>query len=284
MPPRLPHRRFSKRRPLLALLAFLLWPQGGQASAGEVILYAASTDNTGGLNPISVPNTNNPNLPAIDPNVTLNPNPALLNGNKVGPLNGITYGPLTAGGDTGGTTGWVTSTYTIQTTGTYQLVWEVSNTTQSTGNSALATDNVLLGGKPLFNFQAGGLPVGLMGFGQSGANPSFGTSGGIAGLAPSGGDAAFAWIDTTGGLKPIYDTVDGLSAARLYSVSFSATAGMSLSIDAAFMTNDGGPADDYGIIALQSVPEPASLVLLAVGIIGLVAGVRWRRSLVDSTR
>jgi hypothetical protein len=250
------------------------------ASAGDIILYTASTDNTGGVNPISVPNNNNPHIPTVDPNVTLSPNPALLDGNKVGPLNGITYGPLDALGDTGGTTGWVTASYTIQAKGYYQLVWEVSNTTGATGQSALATDNVLLGGKPLFNFQAGGagvLPTGLTGEGTSGGKPSFGTSGGITGLEPSGGDKAFAWIDSTGGLKPIFDTVDGNSAARLYSASFFVSAGTSLSIDAAFMTNDGGPFDDYGIIALQSVPEPSSVILAALGLCGAM-GLAVRQS------
>jgi hypothetical protein len=250
------------------------------ASAGDIILYAASTDNSGGLNPISVPNNNNPFIPAIDPGVTLTPNPALLDGNTVGPLNGITYGPTDGTGDTAGTTGWVTTSYTLQTTGTYQLVWEVANVTGAPGQSALATDSVLLNKMPLFNFQPlgpGALPTGLTGYGSSGGNPSYGTSGGIAGLMPSGGDAAFAWIDSTGGLKPIFDTVSGNSAARLYSAEFMAKAGMTLSIDAAFLTQDGGAFGDYGIIALQSVPEPSSVVLLAAGLIGIAGYAKRRR-------
>ena len=139
----------------------------------------------------------------------------------------------------------MTSDYTVATSGFFRLAFEVANTIDCTGQSALATDNILLNGNPLFNFQPGGvgvLPTGLMGFG------TFGTSAAIAGLAPSGGDAAFAWLDSTGSLAPIYDTVDGFSASRVYSVGF-ATAGSTLSLDAAFLTSDGGPFDDYGIIA-----------------------------------
>jgi hypothetical protein len=58
--------------------ALLLAGTTCNVSAGDIILYAASTDNSGGLNPISVPNNNNPFIPAIDPGVTLTPNPALL--------------------------------------------------------------------------------------------------------------------------------------------------------------------------------------------------------------
>jgi len=272
MPRRSLSRRLSGQWLFLALVAFLFGALAGQASAGDIILFTASTDNTGGVNPISAPNNNNLFIPAIDPMVTLTPNPALLDGNAVGPLNGITYGPFGWINDTGGTTGFLTSSYTLPTNGTFQLIFEVSNTIDCTGQSALATDNILLNGNPLFNFQPGGvgvLPVGLTGAG------TFGTSAAITGLAPSGGDAAFAWIDSTGGQKPIFDTVDGNSASQLFSARFFATAGSTLTLDAAFMTSDGGPFADYGIIALQSVPEPSSLTLFATT--GLVlAGGAWR--------
>jgi len=236
----------------------------GRASAGDIILFTASTDNTGGINPISVPNNANPHIPAISAGVTLAPNPAALNGDAVGPLNGITYGPF--GGinnDAGGTTGFVGASYTVPTSGSFRLIWEVSNTIDCTGESALATDDIKLDGKPLFDFKPGNvLPHGFTGAG------TYGTSGGITGLAPSGGSAAFAWMDSTGEQTPIFDTVDGQSASRLFSDRFFAEAGSKLSLDAAFLTSDGGVFDDYGIVALQSVPEPSSLTLLATA--GLV--------------
>jgi hypothetical protein len=270
-------RRNRSRWAFLALLA-CSWSMLASEALADTVLFTASTDNTGGLNPISVPNNNNVYIPAIDPAVTLTPNPALLDGNAVGPLDGITYGPFGGIGDTGGTTGFVNASYTIAATGEYRLFWEVANTTDAPGQSALATDNVLLNGKPLFNFQPGGLgvlPARLTGAG------SFGTSGAITGLAPSGGDAAFAWIDSTGKQTPTYDPPppngDGNSASQLFGATFFASAGSTLSLDAAFLTNDGGPFADYGIVVLQSVPEPSSLVLFAIASIGLAGSALRRR-------
>jgi hypothetical protein len=265
----------------VVIILFLCMCSAGRAR-GDVVLYTASTDNSGGVDPVSVPNNNNPYIPSIDPSVTISPaQGGLLDGNTVGPLNGTTYGPGGWIDDTGGTTGFVNVSYTIATSGTFQLVWEVANTLVNSGSSALATDNVLLDGNSLFNFPMtgglGALPTGLTGAG------TYGTSGAITDLAPSGGDSTFAWIDTTGGLTPMYDTVDGNSASRLISTTFSATAGMVLSLDAAFLTNDGGPFDDYGIVVLVSVPEPSGLVLLLTGAVigsgGLAARCRKRRAI-----
>lgn len=159
------------------------------AASSTTILYTASTDYTGGFNTI-VPNSNNVYIPAISPGVTLSPDPAYLNNQNVGPLDGISYGPdySQVPGTTSGTTGWVTSTYTIPTTGSYQLIWEVANVVNAAGADALATDNIRLNNQPLFTF-SNGLPGGFSGLG------SYGTSGGVSGLAPSGGNAAFAWMD-----------------------------------------------------------------------------------------
>ncbi len=54
-------------------------------------------------------------------------------------------------------------------------------------------------------------------------------------------------------------------------------------IDSAFLTNDGGNYADYGIVALQSLPEPSSLILAALGLIG-VGGHRLHRYLTRSRR
>jgi hypothetical protein len=241
----------------------------GRVVAGDIVLFTASTDNSGGVNPISVPNNNNPYLPAISPGVALNPRSANLDGNAVGPLNGITYGPFGWINDTGGTTGFVTVSYTLPAAGSYRLIWEVANTTDSVLGSALATDNARLDGVPMFNGFESGIPPGSATLG------TVGTSGPIPGLSPTEG-SSFAYLDTTGQVAPIFDVVDGMSASRLYSPVFTAGAGTTLSLDVAFLTSDGGPFDDYGIVALAAVPEPSSLVLLATATVGL-AVVTWRR-------
>ena len=251
-------------------------------------MYTASTDFTGGFNTI-VPNSNNLYIPSVSPDVTLNPDPAYLNNQNVGPLDGISYGPSYSqvAGTVTGTTGWVNTSVTIQATGQYQLIWEVANTINCAGADALATDNILLGGNPLFQFNSG-LPSGFTGLG------SYGTSGGVPGLSPSGGDGAFAWMDVqtppnATNVAPLFDPLyttglgDGYSASRLYSATFTATAGEVLSLDAAFLTNDGGNYADYGIVALQSIPEPSSLILAALGGIGL-GGHALRRHLTRARR
>jgi hypothetical protein len=268
-------RQRGTQRCVVALAA-AVWLQAAGARAGNVaILFTASTDYTGGVNPISAPNDptqQNPYLPALSPGVSLSPNPALLDGNLVGPLpDGSTYGPFGYNGNTGGTTGFVTTTYTIPTSGVFQLVWEVANVINCAGNDALATDNIRLNGTEITQFQPGGnLPAGFSGLG------SYGTSGAVTGLAPSGGDPAFAWMDVSytasTGIAPIFDTVDGYSASRLYSATFTATAGSILSLDVAFMTSDGSPYNDYGVVALVSVPEPSSLTMTLMAVTISLAG------------
>ena len=79
-----------------------------QPARSDIVLFTASTDNTGGANPISVPGTNNPNIPTIDPSVTVSPNPAFLDGNVTGPLNGINLRAVRLRWQRqGGNTGWV---------------------------------------------------------------------------------------------------------------------------------------------------------------------------------
>ena len=113
--------------------ASLLLIQPSHALAGTV-LFTASTDNTGGAFPVSVPGTNNVNIPTIDPGVTLTPNPVLLDGNITGPLKGVTYGPFGFGANGGGNTGWVSISDTVSATGLYQLIWEVAGADPKIGS------------------------------------------------------------------------------------------------------------------------------------------------------
>jgi len=254
-----------------------------RAAADLTVLFTASTDYTGNVNGgYSYPNdpvNQNPNIPAISPGVTLTPGTGGFDGNQVGPLpDGSTYGPFGYNGNAGGSTGWVTTSYTLPTSGSFQLVWEVANVINCAGSDALATDNIRINGNLIFQFQPGSvLPSGFTGLGN------YGTSGAVPDLAPSGGEAAFAWMDVapppySTNVSPIFDTVDGYSASRLYSAVFTANAGDTITLDAAFLTNDGSPYPDYGIVALQSVPEPSSLIVAALGAIGM-AGYALRRHL-----
>ncbi len=107
---------------------------GRRAAADLTVLFTASTDSTGNPNfngGYSYPNDNDPNdlnyqnryLPAISPGVTLSPGSGGFDGNFVGPLpDGSTYGPFGWNGNAGGSTGWVTMSYTLPTSGSFQLV------------------------------------------------------------------------------------------------------------------------------------------------------------------
>ena len=236
----------------------------------DVILYTASTDDSGGIIPVSAPNATNPYLPAVSAGVTMTPNPALLDGNLVGPINGTTYGPFGFAANAGGTTGFAHVSYTLTTTGSFKLVWEVSDTIDHSRPSALAIDNVRLNGTLLFGFDSG-IPGGFSALGSVGTSPA------VTDLAPTQG-TAFAYLDTTGNVKPIYDTVDGTFGSRLVSTVFTASAGTVLSLDLAFMTNDGDPFHDYGIAVLQAVPEPGTLMLASLTLVTVagLAGIRRR--------
>ena len=160
-----------------ALSLFLPMP-----ASADTVLFTASTDNTGGAFPVSVPGTNNPNIPTIDPGVTLNPNPALLDGFQTGPLGGVTYGPFGFGGNGGGNTGWVSVSDTVSVSGLYRLIWEVAGADPKIG-SALAFDNVRMNGSLLFGFE-GGIPGGFNPLGTVGTSGSVPVSDPVGGTSP----------------------------------------------------------------------------------------------------
>ena len=110
-------------------------------AAADTILFTASTDSSGMAYPVSAPaliptGLSYPVIPSIDPTVTLNPNPALLDGNVTGPLDGVIYGPTGFGFNTGGNTGWVNISYTVPTAGQYELIWEVAGADYKIGAGA----------------------------------------------------------------------------------------------------------------------------------------------------
>lgn len=91
-----------------------------------------------------------PDLFPPSPGVTLSPSTADFQGNVVGPLDGITYGPTRTqqsrcpGANLfppGGSMGWITTSYS-PAPGTYQLVFQVANNVDTAVPSALAIDNV----------------------------------------------------------------------------------------------------------------------------------------------
>jgi PEP-CTERM motif len=235
----------------------------------DVVMFTASVDNSFGVNPISVPGTNNPNIPSIDPSVTVNPNPAMLDGDQTNGPNGVTYGPFGFGGNTGGNTGWVNVSATIAQTGMYRLVWEVAGWDYKIG-SALAIDNVQVNGNVLYGFESG-IPAGFTQVGTAGTSGSllrfdqFGNP--LPNFSATQG-SSFAYLDISSPTPntPIFDTVDPIMySTQLYSSTFMLQAGSTLSMDLAFLTNDGTFFDDYAIADLQAVPEPSSVLLVLVG-------------------
>jgi hypothetical protein len=282
---------------VLVFAGLLMVGAGREATADSIILFTASTDSTGGLlnadgttygysypnDPnLGDPNGQNPNLPNISPGVMLvsqatGLSTGGLSDTTVGPLpDGSTYGPFGFNNNAGGTTGWVTTCYTFTAAGSFQLVWEVANVLGSQGGDALTTDNITLNGSKIVQFQPGNpLPTDYRGTGSYGISP------GVPGLPTSGGDPGFGWMDvqttSSTGVSPIFDTSgDVFSVSQLYSAPINVKAGDELCVDVAFLTNDGSPYADYGAVALQSIPEPSSLVLAVMGLLG-VGGLAARR-------
>ena len=258
-------------RPLLSVAMTTAIIFAANPAIADTILFTASTDSSGMAYPVSAPAVIPPGLsypviPSIDPTVTLNPNPALLDGNITGPLDGVTYGPYGFGFNTGGNTGWVNISYTAPTAGQYELIWEVAGADYKIG-AALAFDNVQINGNVLFGFESG-IPSGFTALGSvgtSGALPvtdPYGNS--LQSFSPTEGNS-FGYMDLYGTVAPIFDSNaanDYFLGSRLYSSVFNLSANDTLSMDAAFLTNDGAPFFDYGIVALVQVPEPSSLTLL----------------------
>ncbi len=125
-------RRGGVRLSFAVAMVLLLGGATLDAYAGDIILFTASTDYTlnnpsGGYSFPNDPTNQNPNLPAISNGVTLSPTLGGLSNTLVGPLpDGTTYGPAGFIPNAGGTTGWVTTSYTFGASGTFQIIWEVA--------------------------------------------------------------------------------------------------------------------------------------------------------------
>jgi hypothetical protein len=276
---------FQAARRIYAGTIIALWlVVSFQCSAGT-ILFTASIDNTGGAFPVSVPGTNNANIPTISPGVTLTPNPALLDGNITGPLHGVTYGPFGFDGNGGGNTGWVSVSDTVSQSGLYQLNWEVAGADPKIG-SAIVIDNIRVNGSLLFGFESG-VPGGFGPLGTVGTSGPLKVTDFVGNPLPdfnSTEGSKFAFLDISGGITPIYDKVDHFLGSRLYSSLFSLNAGDTLTMDMAFMTNEGAPFYDYGIATLNAVPEPGGLLSGTTAIAVLVAAGLIRPSIRRSAR
>ena len=153
---------------------------------------------------------------------------------------------------------------------TYQLIWEVANTINCAARCRYG-QRCHQRKLDLYLYARWSRRIAL-GLQWAGELRSFGA---VNDLAPSGGSGAFAYMDvqpppSSTNVAPIFDTVDGYSASRIYSATFSANAGDMLTLDAAFLTSDGSPYDDYGLVAPQSVPEPSSLVMAVIGTLGVL--------------
>jgi hypothetical protein len=86
-----------------------------------------------------------------------------------------------------------------------------------------------------------------------------------------------AYMDVSGGITPINDTVDPYLGSRLHSSLFSLSAGDTLIMDMAFLTNEGAPFLDYGIATLNIVPEPPGLIIASISVVVLGAARLIRR-------
>ena len=110
--------------------------------ASNAVVATLANGNTTGATSQAVPALGGP-APGITAGVALSGTiPRFFDGIATGPLGGVTFGPSKFGGGNGGSTGWITSTFTIPTTGTYKLLFVVMDFGNRNFPSALAIDNI----------------------------------------------------------------------------------------------------------------------------------------------
>lgn len=112
-------------------------------TASGAVVATVGNANTTGPDSRAIPAVGGP-APAISALVTLTPATAFFNGLSTGPVGSQTYGPGKYGGGNGGSTGFVRSSFTIQTTGSYRLFFAVFDYGNRSFPSGLAVDNIRL--------------------------------------------------------------------------------------------------------------------------------------------
>ena len=224
---------------------------------------------------------NNSLITSINSGVTLSPSSistfATFN---VGPIDGTTYNATNRysnASNSGGTTPWITVSFSFNTSGltsgNYYLSFLVTNKSDNQYSTGLAIDAV--SGVLTQGFETGSsaLPSGwsLQGGGTHGIVSST-----VTGLAPpSGGGSQFAFIDTgiSGSTTGTISTsaIGGTHGIILTSPSFSLTTGSTLSMQLAFVSNDGTSSfEDFALAQLFIVGEvpltnvPAATLFSAV--------------------
>ena len=113
--------------------------------ASNVVMATIGNANTEEDGDQAIPAIGAPPPPPLTAGVTLSPTTALFGGVATGPVGGVTYGPgkyLT--GVFGGSTGYVTSKFTIPATGTYKLFIAVQDVGNRLVSSGAAIDNITL--------------------------------------------------------------------------------------------------------------------------------------------
>src|SRR5436305_2089683 len=91
----------TRVRVAAAALTVAAWLGLTSPAPADIILFTADAQDLTFGNPGGAPaNSNGGNLPAVSPGVTLDPDPAPLDGVATGPLGGIAYGPGGFAGNT----------------------------------------------------------------------------------------------------------------------------------------------------------------------------------------